>query len=656
MSCFKNILAAIVIVSLLLGLSSPPGVRAQAGPPSYQLQYLGPGDPVAINNNGVVVGRVLIAGTSNYRPLVSSAGSPWAALPIPAGAMTVSPMDINDHGVIVGVSYSPQWNPVAIRWVPTGGGYTVEELPRLAGDPSSYATGINNLGQIVGARRALGYVPTGTGWLYSAELGLVDLAAQYGLWTYPTRINDLGQVISGAERLDINTGVLEWVGDGPANYNAINVVDINNTGMMVGSASQSSTSLNISSVFRYQAAIGWQFIAGTSRYTFASNINDIGDIGYGELGAGLYLEGLGNFALWSLLDPAVVNAGWAIGGSGCIINNQRLVAAFATNTQTGQSGAVLLTPSGVLAPPSAPANLQGVSHPATRMEPYNSINLTWENTSPLTQGYELERSATGAGSWVRLALTPPGTATNHTDVTVGVGVTYDYRVRATGVGGASSWSNVATVTAPATPLDTTPPVVSVLTPANGASVTGIVPVSAQATDNVALEYLEISFWNQYTGQQVSLGSVNNAGALSVNWDTRSLTPAAYTLRAYAYDTLGNWSQAEITVNVTSSTGNTLKVTSIVLSGTVKRTTATINADVTVKNNLGQAVSNANVTVKWTLPNGSTQTAAATTNSLGRVRFTVTGPRGTYKLTIVNVTRSGYTFDLAGSVLTKSITK
>ena len=56
--------------------------------------------------------------------------------------------------------------------------------------------------------------------------------------------------------------------------------------------------------------------------------------------------------------------------------------------------------------------LQGVSHPATRMEPYNSINLTWQNTSVQTQGYQLERSLTGMGSWVQLALTPPGTATS----------------------------------------------------------------------------------------------------------------------------------------------------------------------------------------------------------------------------------------------------
>ena len=644
---------AIVAAIVLPGLTPGPVARAADAPPVYQLQYLGPGSPAAINNNGVVVGSKLSG--NNHEPLVSANGSPWTALPVPSGAMSTFPTDVNDSGVIVGVSFSPQWNPIAVRWTPSGSGYSVEELPRLPGDASSYALGINNLGQIVGARRALGYAPTGQGWLYSEQQGLVDIAARYNWWSYPTKLNDVGQVIGGAELLDLNTGTVRWIGDGPSNYNAVGAVDINNNGMMAGSASLRSTSLNIVSVFRYEGAAGWRFIAGSSKYTAASSINNQGDIGYGELGAGLYLDGLGVYALGSLLDPAVSGAGWAITGSGAKINDQRAVATVASNSKTGESGGVLLTPSGALPPPTAPANLQGVAHPGTRTEPYNSINLTWENTSSLTRGYELQRRAVGTNDWTSLALTPPGTATSHTDTTVGVGITYEYRVAAVGLGGNSPWSNIATVTAPATPLDTTPPSVSILSPANGASVSGTVTVSAQATDNVGVEYLEISFWNQYTGQQVILGSVANAGTLSVNWNTNGLTPAAYTVRAYAYDTLGNWSQAEISVNVASA-ANSLKVSSISLSGRTSGSTASITGDVIVKDSRGQAVSNASVAIRWTLPNGTTRTATGSTGSTGRARFTVSGPRGTYTLTVTGVTKAGYVFDAAGSVLTKSITK
>lgn len=638
---------------LLTTLRSATPVYAAETLPNYQLQYLGAGSPAAINNNGVVVGAKVNG--NNYEPLVSANGSPWTALPVPGGAMSVFPTDVNDSGVIVGVSYSTSWVPSAVRWTPAGSGYAIEVLPRLPGDTASYATNINNLGQIVGSRSALGYVPTGQGWLYSDTLGVVALSTRYGLWTVPAGINDAGQIISGVERLDLTTGVIDDIGSGPSNYNAVTSVAINNSGMIAGSASLRSTSLNVISVFRYEGAAGWQFIAGSSRYTTASSINNRGDIGYGEQGAGLYLDGLGVYALGSLLDPAVTSAGWAITGSSPKINDQRVVATTARNSITGETGGVLLTPSGTLQPPTAPVNLQGIAHTATRMEPYNSINLTWENTSTLTRSYELERREAGGTTWTLLALTPPGTSTNHTDTTVGVGIAYEYRIRAVGLGGASPWSNGLTVTSPATPLDTTPPVVTISTPVNGATVSGTVTVSAQATDNVAIEYLEISYWNQYLGQQVILGSVSNIGTLSVNWNTTGLTPAAYVLRAYAYDTLGNWTQTDITVNVGAAV-KSMKVTSITLSGTVSGSKASITGYVYVKDSSGKSVQNATVTIRWTLPNGSTKITTASTNSSGQAKFTVSSTRGTYTLTVTNVTKAGYVFDPAGSILSKSITK
>ena len=70
---------------------------------------------------------------------------------------------------------------------------------------------------------------------------------------------------------------------------------------------------------------------------------------------------------------------------------------------------------------------------------------------------------------------------------------------------------------------------------------------------------------------------------------------------------------------------------------------------------GWSVPEASVTAQWTLPNGNVTTMTAKTSSAGRARFVVTSTRGTYTLIVTNVTRSGYTFDAAGSVLSKSIT-
>jgi len=642
------------IVGSLLLMTLVPLAGAQAPLPSFRLQYLGNGSPSGINNNGIVIGTRTVS--SRYEPLVSVGGAPWTVLPAPSGGVSTFPTDVNDSGVIVGVSFNANFNAVAVRWKPqVAGGYAVEVLPRLQGDKSSYATSINNLGEIVGARRTLGYVPAATtGWLYSDTLGVVDLST-FGFWIVPTAINDAGQIIGGVERLDLETGLVDVVGNGPANYNLVSGVALNQAGMIAGVASLRSSSLNVLSVFRHEGAAGWRYIAGTSRYTTATSINNLGDIGYGEQGAGLYLEGLGLFAVNSLLRADVVAAGWAVTGSGAYINDGRLVATVGRNSTTGAVGGVLLIPAGVLAPPTAPANLQGVAHPATSAEPYNAINLTWSNTSAATTGYDLERQQAGTTVWSRLSLVPPGTAASHVDSTVGVGIVYDYRVRAIGAGGASEWSNVARVQSPSAPLDTIAPSVNLRAPASGASVSGIVTVTADATDNVAVTALDISYWNPTLGQEVLLGSVKGA-ALSVSWDTRSLAPGPYRLRATAYDAAGNWKQADVTVTVSAAIPAIVKVSDISLSGRIRSGSVTITGDVSVQDGSGRAAANASVTARWTGPGGTLQAVTLSTDSQGRARFDTTGPRGTYTLSIIGVAKAGFAFDAAHSIMAKSITR
>lgn len=644
-----RLISAIVALSFLFFLTD-----TFAAPPSYRVQFLGAGTPTAINNNNVVVGRILNG--SVYSPLVSEAGDSWAVLPIPTGSDNCFPTDINDDGVIVGVSFSPPFNPVGVRWRKIKGVYVVEVLPRLPGQSTSYPTAINNLGQIVGARTTLGYVPTGTGWLYSEPTGVVDLTT-FGFWVYPIALNDNGIIIGGQERLNFATGEVDVTGAGPANYNPVGGIAINNAGMMAGTAALRSTSLNIVSLFRYEGASGWRYLTGTTRYTAASSINNLGDIGYGELGAGLYLEGEGLFALGGLLDPATRQDGWTVTGSGALINDSRAVATVVRNSTTNQSGAGLLIPMGDLPAPTAPSGLLGVSHPATRMEPFNSINLVWVNTSSLTLGYELQRRAVDSTEWVTLALTPPGTNPSHTDATVGVNITYEYRVRATGQGGVSAWSPSIFVTSPATPLDTTAPTVAILSPSNNGNVSGIVSVSAQASDDVALEHFEISFWNQFTGQEVIIATAaSGGGAIAANWDTRLLTPATYRLRAFAYDTMGNFTNHDISVNIQpSASQNSIRIASISLSATGS-VNVTATGRITVRDRSGRPVRGAWVTADWVLPTGETVTVAAITNSTGNAFVSTRSTSGTYTLNIRNVIKPGFTFDSANSQMTKSITR
>lgn len=651
----KKMLSSIVSLLALIALAVVSSVNAADAPPSFTLQFIGDGSVVALNNANTVVGLRTSPTTGVQTPLVSVAGGAWTTLPLPAGATGAFPTDLNDSGVIVGVANMSAGRR-AIRWTPNSAGYVIHVIPLSPGELANYATGINNLGQIVGARAGILGTPFGFGWLYSDAVGLVDLNVTYGWFATPNDINDHGVILSGTQIFDLATATVTDVGlSGPANYNAVGGVAINNAGQILGNATLRSSSLNIASVFLYTPGAGWEFISGTSKYTVGTDINNLGDLGWGELGAGIYFDGLGQYALGSLLDPATAAAGWTITGNGCLLNDQIVVATFGRNTITAQSGAALLTPAGQLSPPAAPTGLTATPHPATSSEPYMSINLAWNNGDvQLTRTYELERSISGQAAWTPVPLVPPGMSTFHQDTTVAPATTYDYRVRAVGVAGPGPWSAIATATAPATPLDITPPVVAILTPANGANVSGIVSVSAQATDNVGVETLEIGYWNQYLGQDIILGSAAT-GNLTVNWDTRGLTPATYMVWAVASDGVRNWKRAEISVNVASPAAS-LKVSSIALSGKVQSSKATITGTVYVKNAAGAAVRSASVSVRWTLPGGVTRTSTSVTDSAGRAQFSVSGARGTYTLTVTGVSKSGYVFDAAGSVLSKSITK
>jgi len=621
--------------------------------PSYQLQFLGEGSVVAINNGNTVVGVRTSPTTGVQTPLVSKVGGAWAILPLPAGTSNGFPTALNDSGVIVGVASFTSGRR-AVRWTPAGAAYNVELLPLLPGEAASYATGINNRGQIVGARAGILGTPYGFGWLYSETNGLFDLNARYGWFATPNDINDVGVILSGTQTFDLNTATIVDVGlTGPANYNAIGGVAINNAGVVAGSASLRSSSLNIIAVYRYEGAAGWRFIAGSSKYTVASGINNLGDVGYGELGAGIYLDGLGGYALNGLLAPTVTAAGWAVTGNGCLINDQRVIATVGRNTNTLQSGALLLTPLGSVQPPTAPANLQGSAHTATWSQPWNSIDLNWANTSSLTRSYELERRIVETTNWLRLELAPPGGATVHTDTTVGVGLIYEYRVRSVGLGGHSPWSNLARVTAPVTPLDTAPPVVTVLGPTNGAAVAGVVTLAAQATDNVAVEFLELSYWNPNLGQQVTLGSVLHGGPLSVSWNTSQLPPAAYAVRAYAYDALGNWDEAQITVNV-AAPATTLKVSGIALTSSPEGNQFKVEGLVTVRTAANALVSGVRVEAAWNRPKGGTATQGVTTDASGVARFSTSGGQGTYQLRITSVTKAGYGYLPGQSVVSQGL--
>ncbi len=80
--------------------------------------------------------------------------------------------------------------------------------------------------------------------------------------------------------------------------------------------------------------------------------------------------------------------------------------------------------------------------------------------------------------------------------------------------------------------DTTVPTASITSPASGASVSGAVTVSAQATDNVSVSKVELY-------KDGALYATTLTAPYTFFWDTTLTADGAHTLSAKAYDSSGN---------------------------------------------------------------------------------------------------------------------
>ena len=90
------------------------------------------------------------------------------------------------------------------------------------------------------------------------------------------------------------------------------------------------------------------------------------------------------------------------------------------------------------APPAAPSNLYADA------QRQGEVRLRWSDNSTNEQGFEVERSTSSSGGFVRVAAVGAN-ATSYTDRTVQRKQTYYYRVRAVNGVGGSAYSNTASV-------------------------------------------------------------------------------------------------------------------------------------------------------------------------------------------------------------------
>jgi peptidoglycan/xylan/chitin deacetylase (PgdA/CDA1 family) len=104
--------------------------------------------------------------------------------------------------------------------------------------------------------------------------------------------------------------------------------------------------------------------------------------------------------------------------------------------------------------------------------------------------------------------------------------------------------------------DTTAPTVSLTTPAAGSTVSGFVPISANATDNTAVDHVDYLV-------DGSVATTLTTGPFTYNWNSRTVANGSHTIAVRAVDISGNTkTTASITVFVSNQTTNLLSNVSL----------------------------------------------------------------------------------------------
>ena len=189
--------------------------------------------------------------------------------------------------------------------------------------------------------------------------------------------------------------------------------------------------------------------------------------------------------------------------------------------------------------PAAPGNLAAATSSS-------SIVLTWTDNASDESGFIVQASTDGA-TWNQVAALGAN-AVSFTHSGLAAGQTYNYRIYAYNSVGNSALSNIASATTqaaaePVAPVvDSTPPVVAITTPLNGATAAANQKITVTATDDVAIASLNLYI----NGKLVSSA---NVGSINYTWNTKKAPKGSNTIKAEATDSSGNMSNTTISVTV-----------------------------------------------------------------------------------------------------------
>jgi probable HAF family extracellular repeat protein len=399
----SSVLTRVGAISLLM-LSALAMEVPRGAVPSYSVTDLGTfgtiqsAEAFEVNDAGQVVGR------ASNRAFLWQNGSK-IDLGTLGGPAAVA-MALNEGGQIVGYSRLSTSSNLshAVRWA---NGTITDLTPDLASSDTSWATGINESGQIVGnINYSIAFL-----WENGARTSLGHLG---GGSSFASDINDSGLVVGSSYTSDMtplglmqhpfvwqngvmtNLGLLEGDEDGGA-------AAINSSGQIVGSSGRTDpdTYESFYRAFLYSNGVTTA-IPVASTEVHAGDINDSGAV-VGSMRAG---GGFSKFHGWIYIDGVVTNLNHLIPQNSGLhiayanaINNAGQIAATAFDAQ-GRYHAVLLTP-GTAPPPSPGVTIFDVSltegQSGTQTALF-SVRLSFQSASDVTIPYSTADGTATAGT------------------------------------------------------------------------------------------------------------------------------------------------------------------------------------------------------------------------------------------------------------------
>jgi hypothetical protein len=192
-----------------------------------------------------------------------------------------------------------------------------------------------------------------------------------------------------------------------------------------------------------------------------------------------------------------------------------------------------------------------------------------------------------------------------------------------------------------TPVDT-PPTATLTNPADGATVSGQVNVTADASDDHGVTQVE------FFVDGASIG-IDASAPYAATWDTTTASEGIHTVTTIATDTIGQTGSDSATVTVQNTTLQEIHVGDLDGFTTTVRKNWNATVTITVHNTDHTPVANVVVTGNWS--GGTTGTSTCTTNSNGQCSVTsstMNSKKTSVTFTITSLSASGYSYNTSAN--------